>query len=113
MAPGQAAFAYFPPGTQMMPMYGTPMAPPPYDPNQPQQQGPPPSAYPYGPIPGQAFHGQPYFYPGFVPGQAPAMYPAYPMIHQAPPPPNMAVIMPDGFDSCARFDGVARPSIPV
>lgn len=120
MAPGHPPMYYAPqgihPGQMMMPpgaMYPNgQMPPPPYDPSKPnsQQQVPPHmNAYPYGPMPGQQYA----FYPGYVQGHPAPMYPGYPMIHAAPLPPHMAVVMPDGFDPSARFDGIARPSIPV
>lgn len=122
MAPGHPPMAYYAPqgihpGQMMMPpggMYpnGQMPPPPPYDPSKPnsQQQVPPHiNAYPYGPMPGQQYA----FYPGYVQGHPAPMYPGYPVIHAAPLPPHMAVVMPDGFDPSARFDGIARPSIPV
>lgn len=118
----QAPYGYYPPGTQMMQQYPGgpiyPQLPPPYsgDPSkqQPQQnQAPPP---PYQAVPVQGYPGQmqqqPYFYPGYTP--APMIYHPYQYQMMVPSlPPNVAVHMPDGFDASARFDGVARPSIPV
>jgi len=96
-----------PGGPHMFPPGAMP-PPPPYDPQQipqgqPQVAPPPPVGYqPF-------FHGQPVGYSPFP--FYPNMYPMYPMMQ--PLPPHMAVVMPDGFDASARFDGISRPSIPV
>ncbi len=103
---------------QIPPPYGDPSKeqlqanppPPPMNPNQP----PPPYQFSqqqqqhlqYMPMfPGQ----QVYAYPGGYNPYQPYQYQM--MVQQLPP--NMAVVMPDGFDASARFDGVARASVPV
>jgi len=125
-----------PPGAQQMP------PPPPYDPQQipnqpqngqgPQQQGqggqqgqgqqqpgqqpgPQQQQQQQGPPQQLGYYpGQPAYAYGIPPyatyGYPPNVYPIYGMMQ--PLPPNMAVVMPDGFDACARFDGISRPSIP-
>ncbi|KAH9388131.1 mitogen-activated protein kinase kinase kinase binding [Tyrophagus putrescentiae] len=99
---------------QIPPPYGDPSKeqqanPPPMNPNQP----PPPYQLPqqqqqhlqYMPM----YSGQQvYAYPGGYNPYQPYQYQM--MVPQLPP--NMAVVMPDGFDASARFDGVARASVP-
>ena len=90
-----------------------PMGPPP--PYQPPQSFYPPINHEYKPSYSSGPSGQPMHpgqsYPGTYPTApygAQYQYNPYPQI-----PPNACVVMPQAFDAGARFDGVAKPNIPV
>ena len=72
---------------------------------QPTSRMPPPPPYNTNPM-GQAMYS--------IYGYPVSHYPyTQPMVQPSPLPSNVAIVMPDGFDSMARFDGIARPNIPV